>query len=362
MAWSEILGHSDKVENLRSILAQGRLAHTYLFVGPPGIGKRTFALQLARCLLCERHSETELEACDRCPGCQQVLAGTHPDLFVVMCPEGKRELPIELFLGPKERRGKAGLCYELSHTPMAGRRKIAIIDDADLLNEESANALLKTLEEPPPFSLLILVASNIDGILPTIRSRCQSLRFAPLLPEQVAELLVQQGFAEDLTRAREAAALSEGSLTLATQLMQPELRNQRETLYKGLSAANFNSVALAAKLIEAVESAAGDTAGQRQAAAWLIRFCVEFYRGALWTLMSAESDEESRSTNRPQTPQTAEFCNRIAGSTETRLEKVAALMDRAILAETHLEQNVSVSLCLESLCDDLGRMQRGVSA
>jgi DNA polymerase-3 subunit delta' len=281
-----------------------------------------------------------------------VAARTHPDFFVVERPEGKRELPIELFLGPPERRGKAGLCHELSFTPRAGRRKIAIIDDAHLLNEESANALLKTLEEPPPHSLLILVASNADAILPTIRSRCQTVRFAPLAAQDVCELLVQTGLADDRQRAAEAAALSDGSLTAAAQLLDPELRARRDLLYDGLSHERMNSIALSGRMLEAVE-ASGDTASQRQAATWLIRFCVAFYRAALCILAGGRPEDLGALP-----PQAAKFASRFNPNSTEHLEIVAALMERAMLAESHLERNTGVPLCLEALFDDLGRLTR----
>jgi DNA polymerase-3 subunit delta' len=329
------------------------LAHTYLFVGPEGCGKRTFAVQLAQCLLCNRYPEAALDACGECAGCKQVAARTHPDFFLVECPEGKRELPIELFLGPPERRGKAGLCHELSFTPRAGGRKIALIDDADLLNEASANALLKTLEEPPPHALLILIAANADAILPTIRSRCQTVRFAPLAASEVCELLLRTGLTDDRERATEAAALSEGSLTAAAQLLEPELRTQRDLLYDGLGSERFNSVGLASRMLEAVEASGSDTASQRQYAAWLIRFCVAFYRGALCNLAGGRPEVMGALS-----PQGARFAARFNPESTEHLEVIAALMERSILAETHLERNTGVNLCLETLFDDLGRITR----
>src|SRR5262249_18546627 len=155
-------------------------------------------------------------------------------------------------------------------------------DDANLMNEASANALLKTLEEPPPASVLILVATTLDGILPTIRSRCQIVRFDPLSCDDVAELLVQSGLADDAESARETATLSEGSLALAAQLANPELRALRQLLYDGLSGKAIDSNLLSSRVLEAVESGGSDPGAQRQWANGVVRFCVEFY-GSLLT-------------------------------------------------------------------------------
>src|SRR5262249_23700462 len=117
MSWDGFIGHQTQRDLLHGTIARGRLAHTYLFVGADGIGKRTFALKFAQGLLCQNRREEDFDACEACPACKQVLARTHPDLYVVGCPEGKREIPIETFLGAPERRGKEGLCHDLSHTP-----------------------------------------------------------------------------------------------------------------------------------------------------------------------------------------------------------------------------------------------------
>ncbi|MCA9081573.1 MAG: hypothetical protein KDA58_13500, partial [Planctomycetaceae bacterium] len=171
MIWDRLKGHQTQVEMFRRAIDRQRLAHAYLLVGSHGIGKRLFVHLLAQCLFCDQHAEEELLACGRCSGCKQVLAGTHPDLLEVGCPKGKKELPIELLVGPPERRGREGLCHDLALRPMSASRRIALINDAELMNEASANALLKTLEEPPRDSLIFLTTPDTEPILPTIRSR-----------------------------------------------------------------------------------------------------------------------------------------------------------------------------------------------
>ena len=160
--------------------ARGRLASSFLFAGPAGIGKRTFALKLAQAMLCQTRPEEALDPCGTCPSCAQVAAGTHPDLDVVAKPDDKSFIPLELLIGEREHRRREGLCHNIGLKPFLGGRKIAVIDDADYLNAEGANALLKTLEEPPPRSVLILIGTTPAKQLPTIRSRCQLIRFRPL--------------------------------------------------------------------------------------------------------------------------------------------------------------------------------------
>ena len=194
------------------------------------------ARTLAMSLLCERFPEKALDACGECASCRMMQAGTHPDFLSVACPEGKSELPIELLVGSLDNRGKEGLCHDLSLRPMTGRRRVAVIDDADRMSNESANALLKTLEEPPGYAIIVLIAADSSKIIPTIRSRCQAVRFRPLETSHIARLVSDLGWAEDPEEAQAAAALSGGSLAVAQQLLNPELRSLRAALFAGLSA------------------------------------------------------------------------------------------------------------------------------
>ena len=111
--WQGIHGHDDIVERFRHSLAAGRLASSYLFLGPAGIGKRTFAMKFAQALLCQRRHADELVACGDCESCQLQLAGSHPDLDLIGAPAGKRWLPLELFIGDRGHRNQVGLCHNI---------------------------------------------------------------------------------------------------------------------------------------------------------------------------------------------------------------------------------------------------------
>lgn len=352
MIWEKIRGHEVQTAMFRRAAGRGRLSHAYLFLGPEGVGKKRFAEALAQCLLCERFSEPELEACGECPSCRQMLAGTHPDFHPVGLPAGKSAVPLELFVGDDEHRGREGLCYELSLRPSSGRRRVAIIDDGDRLSQESANALLKTLEEPPAYSLLILIAPSGDGLLPTIRSRCQHVRFSPLPAQDTAELIVELGWTDDSDEAQTVAALSAGSLAVAQQLLHPELRALRDGLYDALSSDRFDSVGLADRMRAGLDELGGETPTQRRNADWLIHFTMEFYRTALRALSEGNSDTAL--------PQVQRFVSRFDANSPDDLERIADLLERAELARRQLERHTPVALCLEGLFDDLGRIARGM--
>ncbi|MGC4006073.1 MAG: DNA polymerase III subunit [Pirellulales bacterium] len=198
--------------------SRGRLANTFLFVGPEGVGKRTFALELARGVLCLTNGPTSVDACGGCESCRLYAVGNHPDLHFVAKPKDKSRVTLEQLLGDDEHRMRAGLCYEMSLRPYLGNRKIAIIDDADTLDAgqgESANSLLKILEQPPGNGIFILLSTDINRQLPTIRSRSQLVRFNALDEADVAAILVENKLSTDADETARLAALSDGSVATA---------------------------------------------------------------------------------------------------------------------------------------------------
>ena len=354
MNWSSLRSHAAQIEMLRRSIRRSRLAHTYLFAGPAGVGKSLFARIFAQSLLCERIPDEALDACGECASCRQMQAGSHPDFFYVGCPEGKGGIPVASFIGEKEKRGQEGLIHDLSLRPMLASRRVAIIDDANRMNEEGANGMLKTLEEPPADSLLILIAENLDAILPTIRSRCQLLRFGGLAEQDVADLLVQHELADSPEEAAAAAAMSDGSLQTAQQLLNPELRALREQLYEALAEPELKPLAIGKLMTAGIEDLSGNTQEQRQNAGWLIRFAQEFYRQATLVLSGSPP---------PVVPREVEhFCLRHSKEGSAGVELAMALFDIAVTAENRVDWNVNPLRTLEALFDDLSLAMRQSAA
>jgi len=279
--WHGILGHDDVVEQFRRTLASGRLASTYLFVGPPGVGKRRFATELAHSLLCTEVAEQELAPCGKCDSCRMYAAGNHPDLELIGLPKDKTTLPIDLFIGDRDHRNQEGLCHRIGMRPFFGRRKVAIIDDADHFGIPSANCLLKTLEEPPASAMLILIGTSPSRQLPTIRSRSQVVRFRGLDVETVANILVESGAVAERQLALRAAELSEGSVERARLLADPALWSFRDQLSSALAVSPIESVRLARSIQAFVDDAGKESSQRRDRLRVVVGFAVEFYRSKL---------------------------------------------------------------------------------
>ncbi len=349
MSWHGIHGHDDVVEQFRRALARGRLASSFLFAGPAGVGKRTFALKLAQAMLCQTRPEETLNPCGACPSCAQVAANTHPDLDVVGKPDDKSFIPLELLIGEREHRRREGLCHNIALKPCPGGRKIAVIDDADYLNAEGANALLKTLEEPPPRSALILIGTSPAKQLPTIRSRCQLMRFRPLPVDVVAELLVSKGFVADPSEARRLARYSEGSLQRALELADPELWSFRNTLFERLAEPTLRSVELAKTVAAFVDEAGKEASARRARLRQVVAFATEFYRQLLHAQCGVSVSEDR------------ELQSHVGRAVERGLgdsELSAARLDRCLDAAAQIDRNANQSTLIECWLDDLGRDKR----
>jgi len=207
MRFADLIGHEDVVARLIRA-ARHAIAHAYLLHGPEGIGKRAIADAFATLLLCARGGD---DACGTCAQCVRTLAGTHPDLCIVAREDERRDIRIEQV---------RGLVRWLTLRPMMAARKVAIIDGAHLLNEHGQNALLKTLEEPPGASVLVLTATSPSQLLPTVRSRCQLTPLRPLCRADVEAALRARGV--EAPSAAVAAAQAAGSLGRALALAGPD--------------------------------------------------------------------------------------------------------------------------------------------
>jgi DNA polymerase-3 subunit delta' len=219
-----VLGHDWAVNLLQQSLSRDRLAHAYLFTGPPSIGKTTLALYLARALNC---TDPGPRPCGTCSSCRKIDHGVHPDVRVIDESEavgGAADEPDEP--GSRRKRGiKIGQIRELQTqaalSPFEGRRRVYVLCDFQQANLEAANCLLKTLEEPPNNVVLILTALQAEGLLPTIVSRCQVLNLRPMPVGEVQKAL-QQYWGIEERRAAVLASLSAGRIGWAIRASQDE--------------------------------------------------------------------------------------------------------------------------------------------
>jgi len=346
MAWLGVEGHDEIVARFSHALRRGRVGGAYLFVGPAGIGKKTLAMRLAQALLCEQSAPHELDACGVCPTCQQVLAETHPDLDVVRKHPDRNVITIDLLIGDKQHRMREGLCPRIAMRPASGKRKIAIIDDADLLNLEGANCLLKTLEEPPPGSVLILIASSAQTQLPTIRSRCQMIRFQPLPADFLAQQFVERGLADSQASAHQLASRAGGSLAGLEQLASDEVEQCRRELVATLLSDHWDSPRLAKSISDFV-NVEKDAPARRNRMRTVVDMAVELYRQLLRAVAGSgvEADEFL-----------GESVSRRSISFRGHPETLIKCLERCLDARIHITANANITTCVDAWIDDLAQL------
>lgn len=220
----KILGQATALRYLHQALTSNRLPHSFLFSGPDGVGKKLTALAFAEMLYCQSQpefsSEFEFGGCGQCEPCRKIENHTHPDIFILNA-ESQASLLKEK--AETQRSVKIEAVREIDKflhlKPLEGRHRIAIIEEADSLTTEAANAMLKTLEEPPANGRLFLLAIHERTLLPTILSRCAKIRFRPIAQKEIGSWLNKvHGISAD--EALEAAALSGGSFSNALKLAQ----------------------------------------------------------------------------------------------------------------------------------------------
>jgi DNA polymerase-3 subunit delta' len=307
------------LETLRAALANGRLHHAYLMLGPEGVGKRTIALSLAKAIHCD---EIENDFCGNCPNCSRIQRGNHPDVRTIEPGAGKKEIGIQQIREIEK---------ELNFRAFSGK-KIAIIDPAILMNSAAQNALLKTLEEPPRDALLILIASNTGGLLPTLRSRCLRLSFGPLPRGLIADFLLAKG---TMTRdeAQFVAALSMGSMGTALALDKEELSAQRRSWIDMMSSLTLGDYRAALNAAETLSSS-------REESLRFLAWVETWYRDLLVHALTQETREL---INLDMLPQIQRQCG-IA-----KLDSILLSLSQIAGATARIQRNLNRRMVLEAL-------------
>ena len=225
--FENLVGNEKVKEYLNSTIENKNISHSFIFVGKPGIGKKQFAHQYAEMIMCLQDGKCDGNSV-KCDSCIKFEGNANPD-YAEITPDGKT-LKIEQIRNLQAR---------IVEKPITSRRKVYVIDDADLMSEESQNSLLKTLEEPPEYAVIILIVSNESRILPTIKSRCVIIKFQPLTSKEIKQ--VKPELSDDLIQ------LLEGSLLNAENI------EQKKEQYAQLS--NLVNVLENKQLVEVFNSA-----------------------------------------------------------------------------------------------------------
>jgi len=334
-----LIGHHWAVSALSKSVAADRVAHAYLFTGSHAIGKTTLARALAQALNC---TETN-RPCGQCPACQKIARDRHPDVQII---EG---VPVGFKFDEKssppprsndwERRilkinQIRAIQHDVSRAPFEGRWRVVILRRFEEANEEAANAFLKTLEEPPSHTRLILTARDVSLLLPTIASRCQVLALRPLAPAQIETALIERWHVDSNT-ARLLAHLSSGRLGWAVRAAtDPGLLDKRRAHLDALDAVVREGRA------ERLSHAEG-LAKKTDELPELLELWLGWWRDVL--LVRSQSSDETRITNVDRESALREHAERFG------LEQVQHALKSIRATARYLTQNVNARLAMEVL-------------
>ncbi|MDP3790850.1 MAG: DNA polymerase III subunit delta' [Candidatus Omnitrophota bacterium] len=230
MSFADIKGQDSAVSFLKTSLKNNKLSHAYIFCGPGGIGKALTAVNFAKAIVCQ--NAVSYEPCDKCPSCKKIDNLSHPDVSILKAEKDRGTIKIDDI---------RKLIKDIYLRPFEAKKKVYIIDQAQDMKHEAANALLKTLEEPPTDSILILITDNLKALFHTIVSRSQVVRFYPLKPDQIKELLIGQ-YSLDEKSAHVLSRLSCGRLGEAVKYNDEDVFAKRSSLIDSVSKRSLNQL------------------------------------------------------------------------------------------------------------------------
>jgi DNA polymerase-3 subunit delta' len=340
MPFSEIFGQAQALGQLNQALQAGRLAHAYLFEGPEGVGKSLAARALARMLLCRWKG-----ACSMCETCRLILEDAHPWVRFYRLSRGSRNIGVDVV--------RDDLIPFLSLRSAPGEYKIAVVDPADALSEDAANMLLKTLEEPGRWSLVVLVAASAQALIPTVRSRCQLVRFARIPEHLIAEQVMRRTGAGS-GHARVVARLSGGSMGRALELAGSDFAAWRERVidqFAEVLAGKADPMEGAGKLL-AIAAEGSKGLQERRVG---LQHALDLLLTYLRDLLVAREGTHLHLLNEDRPGVGRE-------SAVLSEEELLDVFDRVFQAKSDIDANVNPQIAFEEFCMDASRAAEGKAA
>ena len=334
---SHVVGHDEQRRRIARAWSAGRLAHAYLFVGPEGVGKRTFAVHFAKTLLCQRPNIDALEPCNECASCKVFDGGNHPDFSVFEQDPDKTVFEVEMAREVVE---------PLMLKPALGGRHVAVIDSAEKFSGSAGNALLKIIEEPPEQVVLLLITTTLEGILPTIRSRCQTMTFSRLEVDELRQVLLKSGLAATQDEARSLAEAAGGSVANVDDLRDADWRELQPRLLERLSRPPVDAVRFARDIVKYCEDAGKEAGPKRRRAAMVVRTVLEMYRKALQHRSGAAASPNEV----------------VASAVECAEDTLIDLIARSLEADEQIRRYLHLPTVIDCWIDDLAQIAAGAYA
>lgn len=358
MSLKEIFCQEKAIETLQLSLTAGKTSHSYIFAGIDGVGKFKTACEWGKLLLCEEpvKEDSFFDSCGKCRSCRAFEAGSHPDFHHIykellqFTKEGKdKKTPVQLPIDVI----REFLIEKVSNRPALSERKVFVVSEAEKLNAESQNALLKVLEEPPVYCCIVLTCTRLDRLLPTTKSRCQIIRFGPVDEERIAEKLKENGL--DERRSSYFSKLADGSLGQACswttlELADANLYETKKELLNALSSYEYadsldlaESFLQASKQISSVWSNLDETTSKTDINRRASKMLMQIIISALYDAMKMNVTPNKAIINFDQKKQIQKIADKFS------TEEISDKIDHAYRMLRWLDANVNERLIFEHL-------------
>lgn len=333
MPFTDISAHDHIIEHFRKALAINHLSHAYIFTGQDGIGKTLFAKEFSKALFCGKY---EHDSCNSCKTCIRIEKDNHPDIHWITIDAKAKFIKIENI---------RDLQYSIRLSPVESDHKVFIIKAADSMNEEASNCLLKTLEEPSPNTIIILIANSLTPVKETIKSRCQIIRFRPI-PTNIIENLLINKFNVDKNKVGWISRFCSGSLGNAIELLEENFYEKNNRIVDRISGLDIDNLAFAEEIIDSFLSSSDSLEDKRQMLKRVIDCILQFYRDLL--IVKISNTHDARKQKLPLFNAEREDALYSCINYVTK-EQIITLIDEILVFTKYIDYNLNINLLIENI-------------
>ncbi|MCP4253599.1 MAG: DNA polymerase III subunit delta' [Candidatus Scalindua sp.] len=333
MSFTDILAQNHIIDHFNKAIKRDHLSHAYIFTGQEGVGKTSFAKEFAKALNCKND---ENDSCNSCPNCIRIEAHNHPDVFWIEREEKAKFIRIENI---------RNLQNSVRLSPLESNYKIFIIKEADNMNEEASNCLLKTLEEPSPSTIIILIANAMTPIKDTIRSRCQIIRFQPI-PSHIIERQLTDKSDADANKIGWISRFCNGSLGNALHLLDDNHYEVNNDIVTRMTEPDMDNLVFAEEIIDSYLSDGDSLEEKRQILKSLLHCILQLYRDLLIVKVMNEHDVQQEKIplfNADREDSLQKYANYLTQ------EQIMYVIDEVLEFIKYLDFNLNINLLVENI-------------
>jgi len=333
MPFTDILAQDHIIDHFKKAMKADHLSHAYIFTGQSGVGKTLFAKEFIKALFCKND---ENDSCNSCLNCIRIEKNSHPDVFWTEIEEKAKFIKIENI---------RNLQRSVRLSPLESDYKIFIIKDADRMNEEASNCLLKTLEEPPPNTIIILITNSIATIKETIRSRCQIIRFHPI-PTHIIENQLAGKSDADANKVGWASRFCNGSLGNALDLLDDNYYDINNDIVTRMTEPDMDNLVFAEEIIDSYLSSEDSLEEKRQTLKRILHCTLQLYRDLLIVKVRNGHDVQQEKMSLVNADREDALQRHVNYLTQ---EQIINVIDEILVSIKYIDFNLNINLPVENI-------------